>query len=180
MLRGFIRCCLAAMALAVPGSATTIVLNQWYAGLWNPSNQVLVNESDLTGFPATVTDPGPNPWDFTAAFITHLIITDLGRDGDSFDVFDNSISIGSTSVPSNDFSTCGNDPDVCVVDPKFSHGDFVLAPGSHSITMSIKTHATDSVAGNNAFMVSTVPEPGSAALIAGGVALLLFRLRRRR
>jgi len=180
-MRGLLRCCIAATILATPGSATPVLLNQWYAGLWNTSNQTLVNESDLTGFPATVADPGSNPWTFTAAFATHLIITDLGRDGDRFEVFDGASSLGLTSAPTDDSTQCGMDPDVCLTNAKFSHGDFTLAPGPHSITMQINTNASNSTVGNNAFKVTAaVPEPGSIMLFGGGVALMLFSRRYKR
>lgn len=164
-------------ALAVPGHSATIIPNQWYSGLWNPSNQTLTNDFAYTGTLGTeVADPGPAPWTFTNSSHWMLVVMDLGRDGDSFDVFDNGVGIGSTSIPTDDRTQCGDDPLGCT-DPRWSQGTFNLNPGSHSITLVIKTFASDSDRGNNAFMVmpgvDPVPEPGTVWLFGCGILLLV-------
>jgi PEP-CTERM motif-containing protein len=178
MLRWCLSYVVLTLVLAVPGFATTILINQWYVGLWNPTNQQLTDDVAYIGSLGTsIADPGSAPWTFNSPISSLLVISDLSKDGDSFDVFDNGSPIGSTSVPTDDGAQCGDDPLGCT-DPKWSHGSFGLLPGSHSITMVIKTNASGSDRGNNVFMVSAdVPEPGTTFLAGCGVLLLLWRRR---
>ena len=79
--------------------------------------------------------PAP-PWTVTCpAAGCILTVQDAFANGDVFDVFDNAVKIGSTSVvPAS--GNCGSDPAVCAQDPASSQGVFVLAGGqSHSITI---------------------------------------------
>ena len=75
------------------------------------------------------------PWTFSGATI--LKVTDAFAVGDRFEVFDNNVSIGSTSVPVGGSPGCGNDPDPCFADTNFSSGTFVLGAGAHSITIKL-------------------------------------------
>jgi len=162
-------------AVVIPGYSSEILTNQWYSGLWNPSNQQLTNDWAYVGGMGTyVADPGSAPWTFNNSTVWSLLITDLGRDGDSFDVFDNNVAIGSTSIPTDTRVQCGDDPLGCT-GAQWSHGNFIMTPGGHSITMVIKTHASDSDRGNNAFMVvAHAPEPGTIWLLLCGALLLLL------
>lgn len=75
------------------------------------------------------------PWTFTApAGGATLIVTDAFLMGDQFEIFDSGVSIGATSIPTS-FGDCLDDPDPCVADPLASHSFFLLAPGSHQITI---------------------------------------------
>ncbi|MDH3278498.1 MAG: hypothetical protein OEM21_10420 [Nitrosopumilus sp.] len=79
----------------------------------------------------------PPPWTFDCPSEgCWLTVTDAFLYGDVFEIFDNSISIGTTSsVDIDDQSSCGSDPEVCLNDPLTSSGMFDLGPGAHSITM---------------------------------------------
>ncbi len=76
------------------------------------------------------------PWTFTAPPQgAALTVTDAFMYGGYFEVFDFGVSIGSTpSVPVTG-GTCGDNPDVCLVDPLSSHAVFQLKPGPHQITI---------------------------------------------
>jgi len=75
------------------------------------------------------------PWTFVAPSdgVT-LTVTDAFLKGDSFEIFDSGVSIGTTSAVAAS-GACGSDPAVCVSDPTVSHGVFQLGPGAHSITI---------------------------------------------
>ncbi len=83
-------------------------------------------------------DPGPPAWTFIApsdgATITVL---DGGEIGDVYNVWDNGNKIGTTSAAIQSAQTCGDTPTACLADSRASKGTFQLAPGPHSITISI-------------------------------------------
>jgi hypothetical protein len=76
-------------------------------------------------------------YDFTLTAPAILKVTDIYCMGDRFNVTDNGMSIGNTSVPDNDYPTC--DPfaatgDTAFSDSRWSSGWWVLFPGNHSIS----------------------------------------------
>jgi hypothetical protein len=78
------------------------------------------------------------PWTFTApAGGATITVTDAFLRGDQFDVFDNNVLIGTTSVPATT-GACGDDPVPCLADPQVSHGAFHVGAGAHSITIKAK------------------------------------------
>lgn len=88
----------------------------------------------------------PTPWDTTFDFtLTNpaiLKVADAGIDGDRFNVTDNGLSIGNTSIPYDDGADIGGDYDGAFADYRFSSGWWVLFPGSHSITGTTIAEAT--------------------------------------
>jgi hypothetical protein len=74
------------------------------------------------------------PWIFTVGSGgATLEVVDVFNTGDVFEVFDNNLSLDTTSAaPVGD--VCGGDPDGCV-GTSASYGLFQLAPGNHSITI---------------------------------------------
>jgi len=127
-----------------------------------------------TGTPTTLA-PAP-AWTFDCpAHGCWLTVTDAFLYGDIFEVFDNASSIGTTSLVAPDpENSCGNDPEVCLVDPKSSSEMFELGPGAHSITM--MTNATVFPGAGYFKVVSHFPVAGellpldSSALVIGGLA----------
>jgi hypothetical protein len=119
------------------------------------------------------------PWTFSSATPVLFTVTDAFRGGDSFNVFDFDVLIGSTPpVPRFDVSPEISNPEEAVVDARFSHASFPLAAGAHSITISLA--ATPFTAGGAAyFRADSVPEPSSIAL-AGATGLVGFQMRRPR
>jgi len=75
------------------------------------------------------------PWTFSSATPTILTVTDAFLDGDQFNVYDNAALLGATSVPVNDGTQVNDDPDAAFASPKFSHGQWFLVAGNHSITI---------------------------------------------
>ena len=82
--------------------------------------------------------PIEEPFSFSSSTPVVVKVTDVLCRGDQYEVFEFGVSIGTTAaVPVQE---CGTepfvgDPAVAFEDPSFSHGSFVLSPGSHSITI---------------------------------------------
>jgi hypothetical protein len=116
------------------------------------------------------------PWTFTADTDSTLRVIDVFESGDQFEVFDFGISIGLTSVPDG-ITDCGDDPAVCLVEPGMSTAAFLLAAGSHSITL-IPTLSLGEGGAGYLFLVAVVPEPGTLGLaLLTGLFVLGFSRR---
>ena len=74
------------------------------------------------------------PFTFTSLTPVEVKVTDAFLSGDQFRIYDNAVSIGDTSSPTltGAWTDC---PDTAFADVNFSHGTFLLGPGSHSITI---------------------------------------------
>jgi hypothetical protein len=122
------------------------------------------------------------PWTFDGPGI--VTITDLFQRGDRFALFDNNVFVGNTSVPVNDGAIAcppvgiSNDIRACLADPTYSHGEFSLGGGNHSLTIMVTQNAVGSSIGAAVFQVAT-PEPVTPVLLGAGL-LALALLRRQR
>lgn len=122
------------------------------------------------------------PWTFNGGSI--LTVTDAFDAGDQFEVFDNNVSIGMTSVPSGS-TGCGSDPVPCFANPNISSGTFNLGGGAHSITMQLLTGFSGaayfrvdpapvtSVGGTTSFVPDGSGSSFGIPLLAGGVAAVV-------
>lgn len=135
--------------------------------------------------PATCFDLAPGAqyasdplWTFTAPpGGARLTVTDVNFHGDAFEIIANGLSLGFTSPPV-DAGGCGPDPDLCLTeDLDVSSGVFMLAQGENSFT--IRHTETQLGEGTGYFRVDVtpIPEPGAMALMASGLAALLWRRR---
>jgi hypothetical protein len=159
-----------ALAWALPVSAGPVGLNTWYEFGFDPNHAPAVagcQPADPTGVPCRTginsTFLDAPPWTFVTPSPVNLAVTDALLQGDSFDVFDSGIAVGSTpSVPSSG-ANCGLDPSVCFADPRISHATFLLPTGTHALT--IDAHAAQ-ILGEGFFRLDEVPEPSTFGLTA--------------
>jgi hypothetical protein len=111
-----------------------------------------------------------SPFTFTSSTTTILTITDEFLAGDRFAVLEGATLIGDTSlVATNGDITCNGNPDACLADSRWSHGEFILGPGTHSLTVD----AILSPFGDGGYALrldpAQTPEPGSLVLMTGGL-----------
>src|SRR5207249_508896 len=86
------------------------------------------------------------PWTFSGP--ATITVLDLFLRGDRFELLDNAVSQGQTSVVVNDGGgTCSNNIGNCLADLTYSRGVFVLGAGNHSLTINVIQNAAGSVSG---------------------------------
>jgi hypothetical protein len=111
-----------------------------------------------------------------------LDVLDLFIAGDQFDVFDNGVDLGDTSVPTNTgYAACSNDIGCALADANYSLGVYDLGAGDHSITIEVVQNAAGQDGGAAALSVTAAaaPEPGTLALLGAGLGALYLRRRRK-
>ena len=163
-------------------SATTITLDgSWLAFQFDAGGAA---EGCFGGCVATTnplaSDALAPPWTFSGP--ATVTVLDLFLSGDTFELFDNLVSVGLSSLPTDD-GDCFNDIGCALADASYSRLVVDLGPGAHSLT--IMNLASASAGGGAAvFHVApsvAVPEPASALLLGGGLAAgLAARIRSRR
>jgi len=135
---------------------------------------------------------GPGVFNTEGAFTysstgyTDVVVTDAFIDGDQFEVYDNGVLIGTTSVPL-DTGAAQADPDLAFADPGWSSGVFTVPPGNHSITILIILTATGFPDGGAYLQITQAANPiptlGTLGLIAFVLLLLsvgIWVIRRQR
>ena len=157
--------------------AAPIALDQWYAFQWSgtaPADAIACTGGCglLTG---SIDAPADSPWTIDGPVV--FKVTDAFISTDQFEIFDNLVSVGTTSLFSTGGS-CGPSVDDCYADSDFSSGLFNLGAGSHSIT--ITTVAGSSTAGAAYFRAESgsVPAPVPLALMGLGLAALGYQRRK--
>ena len=118
------------------------------------------------------------PWTFSGPAV--LTVQDLSASVDRFEVFDNNVSLGDTSVDTPG-SDCGFDIGVCSSDVALSKGVFSLDAGSHSITIQMVDSGRESGDGvlSATSTATAAPEPSALILLGLGLGLLAFAARKR-
>jgi hypothetical protein len=121
------------------------------------------------------------PWTFAGPAI--ITVLDLFAHGDRFQLFDNAVSIGSTSVVVNDgLNTCDNNIGCGVTDARYSRLVVAVGAGAHSLTISVIQNALGTQGGAAVFQASAaIPEPDTMLLIGGAlIGLGVLRSRKKR
>jgi hypothetical protein len=150
--------------LLVPGTGNAIPLS--IDGGWHTFD-----------FGAVGTSWSPTNYTFSLSGPAVLIAVDAYLAGDRFEIFDNGLSLGSTSLPAGGGGNIGNNFDLALTNPNFSSGQFLLAAGNHDISGTVLVSTGDQ--GTGALRVDTVPEPSSLLLMALGLVGAGFATRRR-
>lgn len=180
-------------ALGAPDAACDPTVDPPSAGgcVWN--NFYVFTDNSVTGgssFTNYYVNAGDPPWTFVSTGYDVWRIVDGGHQGDTFSAFDNGVLLGTTSFTAidtnhtcaNDTTGPGTDPAACWNDPLMSQGSFLLAPGSHSLTVTWDQRVPGGTSTLQWFEIgaTTVPEPGTL-LLAGSalVSIALLRGRRR-
>ena len=180
-----------ASAFSMPVGATSLTLTT--DGLWHSFDvddasalsggvEWIDAQSD-TGY---ANDGSALHFTFTLLDFAMLTVVDGGFAGDQFQVFDNGISLGFTSNPTNNYPTSvATDFDAALVNPLYSSAVFYLAAGQHDITGLLSASApVNSIPLNatlGAVSLSSVTEPSTFGLLlaGGGLILIGFCSRRR-
>jgi hypothetical protein len=149
---------------------------QWYAILFGPANP----PTDAVGaFYANSAYPGDPPWTYSAATPTAVKITDAFTVGDIFNLYDNGLFVGTTSIVANNGAYYSPDPDVNFTTAELSHGLFILPAGNHSLTIQTYQNATGNTSGVAFFRVDAAPVPlPPSAWLLGSSLLGLVGWRR--
>ena len=139
---------------------------------------------NITGPAGYAGDGSALTFTFTLGTAGILKVVDGGFGGDRFEVFDNGVSLGYTSVaPDSDPINKGTDFDSAYSDATWSSAVFNLSAGTHNITGAlIRSALVDGLAINatvGAVSVAAVPVPAAWGLFMAGSALLGAISRRR-
>jgi hypothetical protein len=114
-----------------------------------------------------------------------LTVVDGGFSGDQFQVFDNGVALGYTSVATNSYpNSLATDFTAALADSHYSRGVFYLQAGQHDITGLLALSALDDSntainATVGAVNLTAVPVPASLGFFLAGSGLLGAFSRRR-
>jgi len=181
LLAGAAAAALTAIA-AAPAHADNITTGIWYAFDFASTGSPLLGGGTPGTSPSGVSAPTA-PWTITLTGPADLLVTDVERAGDQFELFDNLLSLGDTSTPTANGDFVGECISCALADPAFSRGSFFLGAGTHSLS-GIQLGTINF--GDGDFIINPIfgtptPEPASWALMLvgfGGLGVSL-RLRRR-
>ncbi len=110
---------------------------------------------------------------FVADSRTSLKVTDYLRTGDQFEVYDGDVLIGTTSPSGvNEAIEPTENYDEAYASPLWSSSEFLLDPGSHSITILTIVDPSGMGAGGLRVDVAAIPAPATILLMTLGVGLV--------
>ncbi len=107
---------------------------------------------------------------FTLSRSAKLQVTDAHRSGDQFEVFSNGTSLGLTSDTTVIGDMIDDDYTAASMDDRWSSGEWILGPGSYSITGFVRVMPENY--GRGAVRLTGVPVPATLPLLLSAGALL--------
>ncbi|MEO8096202.1 MAG: PEP-CTERM sorting domain-containing protein [Acidobacteriota bacterium] len=166
---------LAMVGMALPSFATAITVDGSYHEFgFSSVGPVVTCGGSCTGTTSPVAEQTSSPpWTFSGP--ATIFVVDLFLSTDRFEVFDNAISLGLTSVAVAG-GACGGDIACSIADARYSRGSFGVGAGAHSLTINFLSGQS----GAAVFSASnSVPEPGSLLSMGAGLAMLGVWSRRK-
>lgn len=167
---------LAFALVAGTASAGPIAVDgSWYTfGFGNAPGGTTDASCCILGSNPAAPDAGSPPWTFSGP--ATVTVLDLFLSIDRFELFDNLVSLG-TSSAFVDGGSCGSDITCALGDARYSRLVVNLGAGSHSLTI----NHLQGTAGAAVFQAAAaVPEPTSMLLLGSGLAGVAARIRRRK
>jgi hypothetical protein len=173
-----------------PSSAFIALLMAIGAVVATPRVEAVALKTDgkWYGFKETYSSDGNTPvfeqvWTFESKSAVKLCLLDLYVVGDRFEVTHNGQVLGETGLPTSIYTgDFAKDPEAALKLKTFSEGCWLLAPGSHSITLRTIQRpigtAFANAAGGVALRAELVPEGGSGLVLLGAALAGLAGLRR--
>lgn len=121
-------------------------------------------------------------FDISVSEESYLQVTDAHRSGDQFEVFSNGSSLGLTSDTASIGEEIGGAYNRAFADDRWSSGQWLLAPGDHTVTGFIRVQPENFGRGAlRVVSVSSVPVPASLPLMLGvGAVFGTLAVRRKR
>jgi hypothetical protein len=171
---------------AAPQAAQLVSFNVWYQFVFagaGAAAEGCVASNNNGGLPCDLPNPPSSqptagapapPWTFDSNSPVEFIVTDVFTYGDAFEVFNGANLILTTPPVVIGGGGCGDDPVICLADPKSSHGSATLFPAQYSsIWINISAYQASNP-GYGYFYASPlpIPEPPTALLMAFAVPLL--------
>jgi hypothetical protein len=163
------------MALALSGAAATPLLGQ---------TALTSGAFTFFEFGAVGSGASGQPFTYTSASPFTVTVVDGFQAGDRFDLFSGATLIGRTSLVATNSANLCTTGAACLANPALSVGTFAFGAGAYSFTVVTAASPFGSggafIGANVAQVTSTVPEPTTLGLLAGGVLAVGGLARRRR
>jgi hypothetical protein len=178
---------LGAMALSMAAQAGNTAITPTLDGAWYSAYTDVAESGTAAWFDIDGQHSDTVSFDFTTATNAWLTVVDAGFTGDTFQVFDGSTLLGTTSAPgAANYPDLTFDFDAALANASFSRGVYLLSAGTHHITGWLAQSALDDTGApiNATFAgvrleAAPLPEPSSWALAIAGLAFVVYVARRR-